>query len=230
MCLLLHTLSLKHPLQTRDQNKLQFPLFFRCQVKRVMGSVCWSGVWERGLLLAHLSKQLIRPEITHQEQHGRRAVVRAGVREQSNTQTRTGNKQTPPQTQWGDSGPCCSDCTAEQEEETSHQTRARKQSEGSFGSWAGGVEQRWEEGDSRRDKQRGEGMRGLRGSKTCLAFTFFLFLWVAVALIFDEARAGWASGAGHALQAALHQLAQLAARSWRHHLTVLALTSTHISC
>lgn len=144
----------------------------------------------------------------------------------SNTQVSTGNKQTPPQTQWGDSGSCCTDCTAEQEEETSHQTRARKQSEGSFGSRAGGVEQRW--GVGVRGAAGGTNRQGgLKGSKTCLAFTFFLFLWVAVALIFDEAGAGWASGAGYALQAALHQLAQLAARSRWHHLTVLAL---HISC
>lgn len=42
--------------------------------------------------------------------------------------------------------------------------------------------------------------------------TFFLFLRVAVALIFDEAGAGRASRAGYALEAPLHQLAQLEAR------------------
>lgn len=63
-------------------------------------------------------------------------------RAESKAQVRTGNKQTPPQAQWDDSGSCCGDCTAEQEEEMSHQTQARKQSEGSFHSWAGGVEQR----------------------------------------------------------------------------------------
>lgn len=59
----------------------------------------------------------------------------------------------------------------------------------------------------------GEGRRGwvgaLKGSQACLAFTFFLFLGVAVALVFDEAGAGGASSAGHALQTPLHQLAQL---------------------
>lgn len=59
------------------------------------------------------------------------------------------------------------------------------------------------------------------------ASTFFLFLRVAVALVFDEAGAGRAPVAGHALQAALHQLAELAARPRRHHLVVLALTGTH---
>lgn len=49
----------------------------------------------------------------------------------------------------------------------------------------------------------------LKGSRACLAFTFFLFLGVAVALVFDEAGAGRASSAGHALQTPLHQLAQL---------------------
>ena len=56
----------------------------------------------------------------------------------SNTQVRTGNKQTPPQTQWGDSGSCCTDCTAEQEEETSHQTQARKELGGGVGVPGGG--------------------------------------------------------------------------------------------
>lgn len=63
---------------------------------------------------------------------------------------------------------------------------------------------------------RGEEGRGgeawvgtLKGSQACLAFTFFLFLRVAVALVFDEAGAGRASSAGHALQTPLHQLAQL---------------------
>lgn len=107
----------------------------------------------------------------------------------------------PPRLRGVDSSSCCSDCAAEQEE-TSHQT------------WKQSVE-------SRRDKRGGGGRS--KGSKACLAFTFFLFLWVAVALIFDEARARRASGASHALQAALHQLAQLAARPGRHHLTVLAL-------
>lgn len=73
------------------------------------------------------------------------------------------------------------------------------------------------------------GGRGRRGSRTCLARppTFFLFLRVTVALIFDEAGAGRASGAGHALQAPLHQLAQLEARPRRHPGTVLALCAAH---
>lgn len=50
--------------------------------------------------------------------------------DQSNIKVRTGNKQSPPQTQWGDSGPRCSDCTAEQEEETSHQAQAQQQPKG----------------------------------------------------------------------------------------------------
>lgn len=93
----------------------------------------------------------------------------------------------------------------------------------------------WSRGESggsssRRDKQRGGRCAlGLKGSKTCLAFTFFLFLRVAVALIFDEPRAGWASRARHALQSALHQLTQLTGWSRWHYLTVLALNSTHIS-
>ena len=95
----------------------------------------------------------------------------------SNTQVRTGNKQTPPQTQWGDSGSCCTDCTAEQEEETSHQTQARKQSEGElwFPGRRGGAEVgRWGGGGGQQEGQTGRG--ALKGSKTCLAFTFFLFL------------------------------------------------------
>lgn len=155
-----------------DKNKLQFLLSFVCQVKRVvMGPVCWLGVWERNsrvLLIVHLSKQLIKPEITHREQHGRRAEAWARDWEQSNTQLRTGNKQTSPQTQWGDSGSCCSDCTAEQEEETSHQTQARKQSEGSFRSWSREVGQRWEERGGGRQQQgqtEGGAVRGLKQSK-----------------------------------------------------------------
>lgn len=59
------------------------------------------------------------------------------------------------------------------------------------------------------DKQGRGGVWALKGSQPCLACTFFLFLRVAVALIFDEAGAGRASSAGHALQTPLHQLAQL---------------------
>lgn len=78
------------------------------------------------------------------------------------------------------------------------------------------------------ERLRGEGWEvggEWRGSRTCLArlLTFFLFLRVAVALIFDEAGAGRASRAGYALQASLHQLAQLKARPWRHAVTVLTL-------
>lgn len=66
---------------------------------------------------------------------------------------RTGSKQTPPQTQWGDGGSRCSDCTAEQEEEMSYQTRAGKQSAGSFHSLA------------REGWSRGERRGGLKESK-----------------------------------------------------------------
>lgn len=59
------------------------------------------------------------------------------------------------------------------------------------------------------DKQGSGGVWALKGSQPCMACTFFLFLRVTVALIFDEAGAGRASSAGHALQTPLHQLAQL---------------------
>lgn len=40
------------------------------------------------------------------------------------------------------------------------------------------------------DEQQRGGLWALKGSQPCLAGTFFLFLRVAVALIFDEAGAG----------------------------------------
>lgn len=140
----------------------------------------------------HLSKQLIRSEITHQKQHG----WHAGWGQET-------NRFLPPLL--GSVGLTAAPAAViVLLNGRKRPIRPKKQSV-----------------ESRRDKPGGGGRS--KGSKACLAFTFFLFLWVAVALIFDEARARRASGASHALQAALHQLAQLAARPGRHHLTVLAL-------
>lgn len=61
--------------------------------------------------------------------------------------------------------------------------------------WGGG------EAGVEREEGKGEGRHSVA--------TFLLFLRVAVALIFNEAGAGWTSGASHALQPALDELAQI---------------------
>lgn len=159
--------SRKHPLEIKTNCNSSFIFDVR------WGPACWSERNSRGVLpLVHLSKQWLKPEITHQQhRHDRRARAE----EQSNSRLRTGNKQSPLQTQWGDSGSCCGDCTPEQEEETSYQTQARKQSNGrggcSFLFRRGGAEVRG--GETAGGTNRG-GEGGLvwasRGSKTCLAW------------------------------------------------------------
>lgn len=199
-----------------------------------MGPVCWSGVWERNsqgvLPLAHLSKQLIKPEITHHGQHGRRAVP--GLENQSRATLRSGQEinRRLPRLSGVTVAPAAVIVLLNRRRKRPIRLGLENNLRGAFipgkEGWSRGERRGGGGGRQQEGQTEGGGVRGLRGSKTCLAFTFFLFLWVTVALIFDEAGAGWASGAGHALQAALHQLAQLAAWSWWHHLAVLALTST----
>lgn len=191
-------MSLKHPLQ-----RLKTTLNYSCDGWNEASASWWWRNSEGVLPPAHLSKQLIKPKITHQHITWLRCRAWAEAREQSNSKVRAGNKQPPPHTQWGDGGSHCSDCTAEQEEETSHQAQAQQQSEkrgggGSFLCRRGGAEVRGRRQQDRTNK----------GEVGC-GRTFFLFLRVAVALVFDEAGAGRASSAGHALQTPLHQLTQL---------------------
>lgn len=79
----------------------------------------------------------------------------------------------------------------------------------------------WEQrgwGGGKAGVEREEGRREGRHSVA----TFLLFL-VAVALIFNEAGAGWTSGAGHALQPALDELAQITPGAGTQSLAILRL-------
>ena len=212
----------------KDKNLIIIPPVF--QVTRVvLDPVCWSGVWERNsqgvLPLAHLSKQLIKPEITHEDRHGQRACPELVCENRESLRSGQEINRRLPRLSGVTVAPAVVIVLLNRRRK--RPIRGWKTIWGvlSFLGWRGGAEVR----GGREQQGQTEGGRGSKGSKTCLAFTFFLFLWVAVALIFDEPGAGGASGAGHALQAALHQLAQLAGRPRWHHLTVLALTSKHIS-
>lgn len=157
----------------RHKNKLQFLLFFRCQVKRVvMGLVCWSGVWERNsrvvLPLAHLSKQLIKREITHQERHGRRAGPELEPESRATLKPGQEINRRLPRLSGVTVAPAAVIVLLNRRRKRPIRLRLENNLRGAFipgqEGWNRG--ERWEEGDSREDKQRWEECGGWREARS----------------------------------------------------------------